>query len=73
MKTHISNKNRIQYLEELGIDIWHYRNKTKVLGDTGSKIHDNFLEILRSEVAACKKCELHKTRTQTVFGIGNQY
>ena len=73
MKTHISNKNRIQYLEGLGIDIWHYRNKTKVPDDTGSKIDDKFLEMLRSEVAACKKCELHKSRTQTVFGIGSQY
>ena len=26
---------------------------------------------LQAEVAACTKCELHSTRTQTVFGIGN--
>ena len=26
---------------------------------------------LRARVAACTACELHKTRTQTVFGVGN--
>lgn len=28
-------------------------------------------EILRAEVAPCVRCELHKRRTQTVFGVGN--
>lgn len=28
-------------------------------------------EILRAEVAPCVRCELHKQRTQTVFGAGN--
>jgi DNA polymerase len=27
---------------------------------------------LRSRVEGCKACELHQTRTQTVFGVGNQ-
>ena len=27
---------------------------------------------LRSQVESCKACDLHKTRTQTVFGVGNQ-
>jgi DNA polymerase len=27
---------------------------------------------LRCRVESCKACELHKTRTQTVFGVGNQ-
>ncbi len=27
---------------------------------------------LRAKVEACRACELHKTRTQTVFGVGNQ-
>jgi uracil-DNA glycosylase family 4 len=28
-------------------------------------------EQLRAAVAACRRCELHQTRTQTVFGVGN--
>ena len=27
---------------------------------------------LQAEVRACTRCALHKTRTQTVFGVGNQ-
>lgn len=29
-------------------------------------------EALRGQVSACTLCELHKSRTQTVFGVGNQ-
>ena len=29
-------------------------------------------DALRARVAACTLCELHKSRTQTVFGVGNQ-
>jgi DNA polymerase len=29
------------------------------------------LAALKQEVSVCTKCELHKTRTQTVFGVGN--
>jgi uracil-DNA glycosylase family 4 len=29
-------------------------------------------QALRAEVAVCTKCELHRTRTQTVFGVGNE-
>src|SRR6185312_10863910 len=28
-------------------------------------------EPLRAAVAACTACDLHRTRTQTVFGVGN--
>jgi uracil-DNA glycosylase len=27
------------------------------------------LQVIQNEVAACTKCELHKTRTQTVFSM----
>ena len=27
---------------------------------------------LRAAVAACERCDLHATRTQTVFGVGNR-
>lgn len=28
---------------------------------------------LRAQIAACKNCALHETRTNTVFGIGNEH
>jgi uracil-DNA glycosylase family 4 len=30
-------------------------------------------DTLRKKVATCTACELHRTRTQTVFGVGNQH
>jgi DNA polymerase len=29
-------------------------------------------ETLQAEVAVCARCELHRSRTQTVFGVGNR-
>ena len=31
----------------------------------------NELETLKSQCESCQKCELHKTRTNMVFGVGN--
>ncbi len=37
-----------------------------------SAVADLDWDALRQYIAACKVCELHRTRTQTVFGVGNQ-
>jgi DNA polymerase len=75
---------RRQYLDALGITRWELRRepvpaalKTPVepvlfkapdaTGDTR-----NWTE-LEAEVRVCTKCSLHKTRTQTVFGVGNRH
>lgn len=39
--------------------------------DLSNTTRDSFA-ILRTCVSQCTKCELHKTRTQTVFGVGNR-
>jgi DNA polymerase len=38
--------------------------------DTQAKIDDNWV-LLAQEVGSCQKCDLYKTRKQTVFGAGN--
>jgi uracil-DNA glycosylase family 4 len=45
----------------------------KVNGDAGSAgaVAEAELARLRVQVAACTRCRLHETRTQTVFGVGN--
>ena len=44
----------------------------KLTRSTTASVGGDSLEILRSEVAACRQCdELARTRTQTVFGVGN--
>jgi DNA polymerase len=41
------------------------------LADTGA-VDSGAWTALEAEVRACTKCALHKTRTQTVFGVGNR-
>jgi uracil-DNA glycosylase family 4 len=59
---------RDQYLEALGIDQW--RARAPVAG--GAVPGEADWQALREQVSACVRCELAGTRTQTVFGVGNQ-
>jgi uracil-DNA glycosylase family 4 len=58
-----SLSRRAQYLEALGIDVWVSRGRRSPVADSW--------EALQSEVAHCRKCTLHATRTQAVFGVGD--
>ncbi|KTC92980.1 MULTISPECIES: uracil-DNA glycosylase [Legionella] len=51
------------YLQTMGIESFISRKKNPV--------SENHLVALEGEVAACTRCPLHKTRTQTVFSRGN--
>jgi DNA polymerase len=61
-------------LAEMGLaPIWRLRNKPEVVRDpepapAGRSI--GWVE-LRQLVSGCTQCGLHKTRTQTVFGVGD--
>ena len=70
---------RNAYLEALGIDRWVPRHApVEVPIEPVARAPHVPLEPgidwepLRERVAACTACELCKTRTQTVFGVGNQ-
>jgi uracil-DNA glycosylase family 4 len=60
------------FLQEMGLGpVWHARGvPAEALGpvDTGGM---DWAE-LKAAVAGCTACELHKTRTQTVFGVGDE-
>ena len=75
-----SNKTQAEperraYLEALGVDIWVPRDQAD------APVDDVVREVptadgldwseLRTAVAACTRCPLHESRTQTVFGVGN--
>ena len=79
---------RHQYLKAMGIPVWVRRDQpaealppSRVL-DTGELPGPPALEVqetsaldwsaLQARVATCTDCELHRTRTQTVFGTGNR-
>jgi DNA polymerase len=69
---------RKQYLDALGLTPWALRSPRKALAaapaaGTASDSSEAGLDWqqLRERVAACTRCALSKTRTQTVFGVGD--
>jgi DNA polymerase len=74
---------REQYLQALGVDIWQARaapvggaGVDAACASRGNDTHDASdaplaWQRLQAEVAPCTRCELSRTRTQTVFGVGD--
>lgn len=77
---------RQAYLTAMGIDVWAPRSIAPVELDTsvlvGPEVSKMSLEVaqpvtsewsaLQQRVSVCTLCDLHKDRTQTVFGVGNR-
>lgn len=65
---------RRAYLEALGIDVWVPRKQTDAVTapvvEPPAPAGMDWSQ-LRERVAACTRCPLHASRTQTVFGVGN--
>jgi DNA polymerase len=61
-------------LAEMGLaPIWRLRRKVEVEANAATPstdLADSWIE-LKQLVSGCVKCGLHKTRTQTVFGVGD--
>ncbi len=73
------DKAQRYYLQRMGIDVYLERDAVSVQPVPVVAVDKHVTadteaawEVLRNEVAQCIKCELHKSRTQTVFGVGNQ-
>jgi len=69
-----------RYLDAMGIQRWVARSTPSagapLPGETADTPvdhadRDRNLGELQAKVAACTRCELHRSRTQTVFGTGN--
>ena len=60
--------HQLNYLFAMGIQPWQAKQSTP----TSCAQPTETLTTLRASVAHCTACILHKTRTQTVFGVGNQ-
>lgn len=78
---------RDEYLTALGLTAWTLRRKESPPTAAAALVVGHAPEVrpvgeareagtdwpqLRSRVAACTRCSLSSTRTQTVFGVGNQ-
>lgn len=69
---------RRHYLASLGIQLWKTKQHS---AETVADLNESYCQnpadeilwsALEKEVAACTACNLCKTRTQTVFGVGSQ-
>ena len=68
-------------LDAMDIQVWVQRDAVGV-SEPATVIDDGNLQSsdvdstvwgrLESEVSGCTQCPLHQSRTQTVFGVGNQ-
>jgi DNA polymerase len=67
---------RRAYLEALEIDVWTPRGESADddfdAVESVSQAETADWDGLRQQVASCTLCSLHQSRTQTVFGVGNQ-
>ncbi|HBC71176.1 MAG TPA: uracil-DNA glycosylase [Coxiellaceae bacterium] len=61
-----------EYLKEMGIDIWQDKSRINDASMTAKTSSQNNLEDIKKQVVSCKLCDLHKTCTNTVFGVGNE-
>lgn len=72
----MSNASRHAYLQALGIQRWVPRDASMADADTEEGVEpcagQQSWEALELAVSGCTKCELHTSRTQTVFGTGNR-
>ena len=67
-------QQRRAYLEALGIDVWVPRDHVDPCSEVAEPVvvSDGLdWTALRDTVAACTRCKLHESRTQTVFGVGD--
>ena len=64
---------REQYLEAMGIPVWVLRDAAEPEQDADEvRSDDADWTELQEAVRSCTKCDLHRGRTQTVFGVGSQ-
>jgi len=82
----MNDEKRLYYLDQMGIQVWVPQTITakcqgveKIIGEELSPGELNpeqvqiaaSLDELKLTVSNCMRCELHRTRTQTVFGVGH--
>ncbi len=73
-----SEIERRAYLRALGIELYVPRDEAEPdievpveAAGSAPAAGEGELASLRAAVAACTRCKLHESRTQTVFGVGN--
>lgn len=71
------SREQFSYLKELGVD-WYVPRAPRAASvepqttERSREVPLQAWETLQQEVSGCRLCGLEKTRTQTVFGVGNR-
>jgi len=86
MSDSMDEARRLHYLQAMGVDVWMPRHQLLSKPESGHETSPPEIETsaanydaealwrqLEQEVANCQRCELHQSRTQTVFGVGNHH
>jgi len=77
----MNNSLRDEYLEAMGIQQWVARDSVAAGQSEEARLVPGSMDSgdglpgwqeLEARVAACTKCALHESRTQTVFGVGSK-
>lgn len=76
----ITQNLKNEYLQAMGVQRWLVRADGESTVNDGLQVLANDIAEpvapdwagLEQQVSGCKKCKLHETRTQTVFGVGNR-
>ena len=68
--------SREQYLEAMGIPVWVLRGEDESSDaapdvSASPSVENADWDTLRESVSVCTLCDLHRGRTQTVFGVGS--
>ncbi len=67
-----SEQQRREYLQAMGIEVWLPRGAdTAEAAELTTSAEPTDWNELRDCVSGCTRCELSRSRTQTVFGVGN--
>ena len=76
--TALPEARRRAYLDAMEIDVWRPRGEPVPEDDEdsthpeGNEFPLTDWQTLREQVATCTRCALHRSRTQTVFGVGSE-
>jgi uracil-DNA glycosylase family 4 len=68
------SKQQRAILAEMGIDVWVSRSAPDIVVEDvapGSEKLADALLSLNKEILTCTRCDLHRSRTQAVCGVGN--
>ena len=68
----LAEEERRYYLDAMDIQVWELQAPPAGETDVRAQDTDAIWQQLERSVAACTKCELSGSRTQTVFGVGNR-